>query len=779
MQALRYVAEEPPPPPHPALLPMIPGNNWQDPFYNASHSKRHVCARELVSPPLMPKTVARPPSGMGGTAALGSSSFGGSSSGGASFCPVVKPNTQKLYECLTKVNPPYDDTEPRGLSLHDKVMRFFAWTMDPASDSSLQGPGLVRKVVISYYPADDTMTVVEPTLPNSGLPGGVFLKRHKVPRLGDAKQWRADAEVEHSDFPEKFLTVNDLKVGKDVVIYGRTFHIVDVDEATREFLEGLGTDVAPAVDYPVDPFMVSRQALDKRGQSTKTFADMDFKRISEQMVKGRTVLKYPTEIRNTQKFLVDDGIVLCFKAVWDDRDSPHGDVRFFDVRYYIADDTVEVIEKLKPNSGRDACRAFANRRRLPKDKSTEETAYNLTFSSRVNGGIPESDAAKYYAPADLAIGTSVNVYGRDLVLVDCDLFTRRYYSARLGIDLDAPIDPEQALGLTRAPPPSKKPPPHNGFGTEEDSLGNWRNLVLRAPKKDMKKWMAYSTKLLRFSLKFHEPATTEDSTRAFLLSFYLCDDTLQVTERSVHNTGFPGGGFLRRQKVKKFAGEGPACYYKWDDFYVGAVVNLLSHRFIVTEMDNFTLRFRYSKSNVPLGVTTAEIQSVLAKLKLSSADTSLQQCLSAAHAAHLDPADATSAAVVKVMTQFWDDHNRTGTVRELLEAVSEDPTPQELTAPAMLRKLKAAIAAQDLKPEDAFRLFCALPRSRMAPVGATVTNAINSQITPWQVSQGLNQVLMADFSELERDVLLKALFSEDFRLLSLLEFQSILDRLEP
>ena len=48
----------------------------------------------------------------------------------------------------------------------------------------------------------------------------------------------------------------------------------------------------------------------------------------------------------------------------------------------------------------------------------------------------------------------MNVYGRKLLLVDCDPFTQQYYAEKLGVDLGQPIDVEQAFGLTRPPAPA-------------------------------------------------------------------------------------------------------------------------------------------------------------------------------------------------------------------------------------------------------------------------------------------------------------------------------------
>ena len=44
-----------------------------------------------------------------------------------------------------------------------------------------------------------------------------------------------------------------------------------------------------------------------------------------------------------------------------------GDKRELVLHYFLADDTIEILEKIPPNSGRDAISMFLRRARLPKD----------------------------------------------------------------------------------------------------------------------------------------------------------------------------------------------------------------------------------------------------------------------------------------------------------------------------------------------------------------------------------------------------------------------------
>jgi hypothetical protein len=52
------------------------------------------------------------------------------------------------------------------------------------------------------------------------------------------------------------------------------------------------------------------------------------------------------------KFLQWDTKVLRFFCVWDDRQSMYGDQRKFVLRYYLADDTLDMVEEHVANSGR-------------------------------------------------------------------------------------------------------------------------------------------------------------------------------------------------------------------------------------------------------------------------------------------------------------------------------------------------------------------------------------------------------------------------------------------
>lgn len=60
------------------------------------------------------------------------------------------------------------------------------------------------------------------------------------------------------------------------------------------------------------------------------------------------------------------GQVLRFHCYWDDRLALYGDMRLFSLYYYLADDSIEVVEVLPRNCGRDPIPHMLRRMHLPK-----------------------------------------------------------------------------------------------------------------------------------------------------------------------------------------------------------------------------------------------------------------------------------------------------------------------------------------------------------------------------------------------------------------------------
>ena len=65
------------------------------------------------------------------------------------------------------------------------------------------------------------MEIIETKQENSGIFQGRYLRRSKVAKPGTSSS---------------FYEIDDLKIGNQVVVYGRNFHIVSCNESTRDYV---------------------------------------------------------------------------------------------------------------------------------------------------------------------------------------------------------------------------------------------------------------------------------------------------------------------------------------------------------------------------------------------------------------------------------------------------------------------------------------------------------------------------------------------------------------
>ena len=225
----------------------------------------------------------------------------------------------------------------------------------------------VRKFVLCYFVEDSSIKIMETKVEDGGGFGGnVFLARTR----GEGKY-----------APTDFL------VGSDVTMCGRTFRIVDADKATRDFFRQEYPDVRlkPAESLPKDPNPPRKKEMTGRSaRQRKEEGDLASHAAS-------------------RRFMENDGKILSYECVWDDT-GLNGDRRYFNLRCYLGDGTLELRELNQRNSGRPRTALLnLNRQRVPN---------------------PAKRGASY-GPRDLTLGADV-VYGRRMVIVGCDNFTLDY-----------------------------------------------------------------------------------------------------------------------------------------------------------------------------------------------------------------------------------------------------------------------------------------------------------------------------------------------------------------
>merc|ERR1719181_1839442 len=282
-------------------------------------------------------------------------------------------------------------------------------------------------------------------------------------------------------------------------------------------------------------------------------------------------------------------MVLRFYLAWDDRRSLYGELRPFVLHYYLADDSMEILEVRRANAGRDPFPLFLKRGKVYKniesylhiDAPTTHTTQLIDRTGRVDPGTMET-----FTEADFAVGREVQINGATFLIYGCDEFTRDYYTKVYGVYFeDIPVVFDES-----AERPQVVIPPHVAPGSEEDSLGSFLYLIPKVPKKNFRRMMENDRKILRFMARLDTDAP-EDQGRIFVIKYFLADDTVAAFEPPQKNSGIIGGKFIQRGRVKK---PNSHEYCTQADFYTGARIEFNKFGFMLYQADEYSLSYMES-----------------------------------------------------------------------------------------------------------------------------------------------------------------------------------------
>jgi len=457
------------------------------------------------------------------------------------------PNTKELVRTINRL--------PKWLAFDRSVLRFYAYIVEKvifSNEESLR----YRKFQILYYLDDDTIQINEESLENSGIDQGMYLKRQPVP---------ADAE-------DRFMKWSELKVGQTIPIFKQPFHIISCDAMTREFYEKMETPLEEDGEFPIDVYSLKRDAAAERPPPNTTISGYN------EALLGKTA---PWQLKKAKQFLAHDRKVLRFWATWNDP-QVFGRTRHFQVFYYLSDDTISISEDYPENAGTQLFPTFLSRRQLP--RALPETGVALI-------GEDITDEVDIYTHADLRVGGYITVYGRHMLLTGCDDYTKCFFQDIHGYE-DEDFEPIKEVDEEYVIP-TVAPPPHNGFGTEQDSLGSVKHLVPRVPRKDYVKLLKYDNTVLRFKASL---VTTHESDldRRFVIEFFRSNDTCQIFELRRANSGFMGGKFLERRKCTN---PETGKTFQAGEFFVGATLVINGWNFSMLEADESTLGHMEAESS--------------------------------------------------------------------------------------------------------------------------------------------------------------------------------------
>ena len=113
--------------------------------------------------------------------------------------------------------------------------------------------------------------------------------------------------------------------------------------------------------------------------------------------------------------------------------------------------------------------------------------------------------------------------------------------------------------------------------------------------------------ILRYEAKLYSPKPA-DMSRVFIIQVHLEDDSFQIREPPQRNTGHSGGIFLARDR---FESKDLGRYLVPEDISIGKTVQIMAHKFVLFNADEYTLRYMESNENRWMA---SDVKLVLAKL---------------------------------------------------------------------------------------------------------------------------------------------------------------------
>ena len=472
--------------------------------------------------------------------------------------PGYKPRGPKL---AIRLKPPRDDpsidiinnlskTQYRSPSkVSDEeatVLSFQAYFIEHVAESERP-----RMCQINYFVATNEMNVVLKPQVNSLLTAGTYIFK----------------DIYYHPEGRPYLP-GDFDFDKEIILNDVTFFIVSCDADTRDYLRQNVYVKSP--EKIMSSKEISTTDIDDWGKfhskknENKKFIEAQLGNSVDNTNRegflrfGTNSLKFRLRKHNPSV----DEVVLDFSLVYHLADDTVGNL--LNIIHSYADCFLEIFALGDYNGNRNGFSKLLRRSKLPK------TLEPLS----INRDLPQPE---FYHWTEFSIGKVLQVYNREMRIVDADTYTRSVYE-----EVDCPLDPAEKIEETHQAEIPREIPPPIGFGSEEDSLRSCVGSLRIAPPR-VKTFGENKSIHFRAKLVTSDP---DDAIRDFVFSYFFLDDTAKITEPPKRNSGFIGGVYLSRRKITLIDGTD----LRSDHFYIGATIQLPHVAFRLIDTDNRTLQ---------------------------------------------------------------------------------------------------------------------------------------------------------------------------------------------
>jgi hypothetical protein len=334
--------------------------------------------------------------------------------------------------------------------------------------------------------------------------------------------------------------------GTFLKVYGKMIKVCSCDKWTRNWMNKAGLTVPEDQSIPRNGASRALAELpDWNGKvlfPLKTFMEA-------------SMGKHAHDSAATKQFLEYDQDKLRFSLLWDNTDSLFGDMMDYSMSYFLGDDTVQIQQSRRANTGREQFPTLYKRDQLLKDWRNFLDIHEREVGSKYSDG-------EIWTWRELRVGQTLNVFGREMRVTAVDPTTRDFFRKQ-GIDLI----PNERLAGEKVERPVLPTPAFNGYGDKFHAGTEWKSLVPKQPKKDYNKIISLDGHRIRMTASIISD-NPDDKQRKFVITYFLHDDTLLVYEPPIRNSGIVGGKFLEKAKYEHESG---ARYISERDFESGQV----------------------------------------------------------------------------------------------------------------------------------------------------------------------------------------------------------------
>lgn len=465
-----------------------------------------------------------------------------------------------------------------GYFLQERV-----WEEEPVIGAPVVEDVMVRKLFISYYVHDSTISIFEKHYKNVGLDGGNFFSKGFL--------LRDDREAER-------VTVHDLVPGSSIKALGIEIFITDADTATRSLCKKTwGTELPPPVPIPTPP----REDIGMHitlGMGGKVFpprADNKFPPTYEFYQRKEQLMK-------TRRYLFNDARPLCFDCIEINDREDNGAISWAELKefeknahqpgygtmmvpntirrncliYHIADYCLEIQLGYWPNQPQKYTEIGTILKRSKLQKNWREATKGKKEPT-------------FFEPLDFKCGRTVDLYGRHYFLVSADAYTQSKY---MELGVTQPRIPVEMQVI----PPIVHPIPQLGdgnlaIGKAEETLATVYGQKLPKEFTPFQERNRGRQLVCRMSMVSDR---IEDQNRIFSLTYDCDNDNIGIHEEVVRNSGIWGGSFLNKGSYLNYLPDDGerARHFKPQDIYLGNIISPNNVMFRIIEMDAMTLKFQ-------------------------------------------------------------------------------------------------------------------------------------------------------------------------------------------